>query len=355
MSPRARIVLVVTLLAVAIAAAIVWKTRRMPLAPAHPPVALDALDDASGWLNGGPGVADSLRGAPALIVVWSDTDPLSLAALPQAQGWLDAYGRYGLRVVGVHVPEYAFAADPPVPALVAQRLDVRFPVALDAGARVAPRLGAGEHLPLWLLADSRGRLAFRATGDAAERVHAAILALVRREQPDAGLTEPEPEASDAGEATVTRVLCGVSGVSAGPLAHAAPGHTEIYTAQFRYEEQGEINTPYPVGRWTSSAEGVMAARGGASDYLAVRSERGAAYAVMSAGSASTTRVWVLCDEAWMPDSLRGNDVVGDAHGTFVDVSEPRLYSLTNGAGPHVLKLSPESPGVTIYELVFRAP
>jgi hypothetical protein len=356
MSLRAWIVAIITLLVVTISAAVVWTRHRAPVPPAHPPVAFDAFAAASGWLNGGPGAADSLRGGAALILVWSDTDPLSNAALPRAQGWLEAYGRFGLHVVGVHVPEYAFAADPSVPARLVQRLGVSFPVALDAGTRVASRLGVGERTPAWLLADSRGRLEFQATGEGDERVHAAILELLRREHPDAGLAEEHaPTPGEAPEPAVTRVFCGVSGVSGGPLAHANPGSTETYTAQFRYEEQGELDTPYPVGRWTASSEGLTSARGGAADYLAVRYARGAAFAVMGAAAGTKMRVWVLCDEAWMPDSLRGDDIGGDAHGTYIEITEPRLYSLTRGGGEHVLKLSPEAPGLTLYELAFRAP
>jgi len=85
-------------------------------APAGPAEPLAALADASGWLGGGPVRADSLRGRTVLLVAWSDADPLSLRLLREADAWQAAYGRFGLRVVGVHVPEFAFSADSAAPA-----------------------------------------------------------------------------------------------------------------------------------------------------------------------------------------------------------------------------------------------
>ena len=256
-----------------------------------------ALADASGWLNHAPLTADSLRGHTVVIVAWSDTDPLSLRLLQEADEWLKAYGRFGLRVVGVHVPEFAFSADSATPARTLRRLDAHLPVALDAGSRVGSQLGVGEVLPLWVVVGPEGRREWVAEGDRAdEALHAAIEVLRRSPgQHSAELPLPVAPVERAPLAT-RRIYCGTSRISGGPLASALPGEAQMFTAQFRYQEQGLTYTPYPVGLWKPSADGVTSARGGAADYVAIRydggvsmrcwgrpSPRGYGWCVMTAG------------------------------------------------------------------------
>jgi len=148
-----------------------------------------------------------------------------------------------------------------------------------------------------------------------------------------------------------RVYCGTGRIAQGPLAQVAPGTTQMFTAQFRYQEEGHAYVPYPVGRWTPTAEGVVSARGGAADYIAMRYEGGRVDAVL--GAKARARVWVMCDDGWVPPAERGDDLQLDPHGgTFVTVDEPRAYALLRGGAAHVLRLSPEAPGITYYAFLF---
>ena len=319
--------------------------------PAEP---LVALGEASGWIAS-PLPVDSLRGRVVVLIVWSDTEPLSLRLLREAEAWQQAYGRFGLRVVGVHEPEFAFSADSAAPASALRRLGVRLPVALDAGSRVGSRLGVGDRLPLWIVVGPDGRSVRTAEGDRAEEVLLAAIGALRRTPGGAGL-EPLPAAPEAATHAPTvarRVYCGVSRVAGGPLANASPGGAQTFTVQFRFQEQGVAYTPYPVGRWTPSADGVTSARGGAADYLAIRYDGGRVDAVL--GAREPARVWVMCDDGWLPAAERGGDVRVDARGaTFVEVEEPRPYAIVRGGGAHLLRLSPEAPGVTYYVFSFES-
>jgi hypothetical protein len=61
----------------------------------------------------------------------------------------------------------------------------------------------------------------------------------------------------------------------------------------------------------------------------------------------------MCDDGWLPAAERGDDVRVDARdATFIDVREPRLYAVVRGGGAHVLRFSPEVPGVTCYAFSF---
>jgi hypothetical protein len=337
---------VLALLVVLVAPHLERRTAPNRWAGARDPIA--ALADASGWL-GDAVPADSLRGHVVLLVVWSDSDPLSMRSLRDADAWQRAYGRFGLRVVGVHVPEFAFSADSAAPARAWRQLGVDVPVALDATSRIGSRLAVGETLPLWIVVGADGRRVLVAEGDRAADVQRAVLRSLERPG-ETGLAAAPPGAAPA---PPRRVFCGTSRAAGGPLAHAAPGEIQTFTAQFRFQEQGRAYTPYPVGRWKPSADGVTSARGGAADYVAIRYDGGRVDAVL--GAAPRARVWVMCDDGWLPAAERGEDVRADARGaTFVDVAEARPYALVRSGGPHVLRLSPEGPGVTYYLFVFGA-
>ena len=117
--------------------------------------------------------------------------------------------------------------------------------------------------------------------------------------------------------------------------------------------EGKAYVPFPVGLWTPGRDGVTAARGGAENFIALRYDAGALWAVLSPPRGETVRVWLLCDERWLSADALGADARIDGQGaSYVDVSEPRLYALCREqAGEHVVKLSPQVPGLTAYALI----
>ena len=55
----------------------------------------------------------------------------------------------------------------------------------------------------------------------------------------------------------------------------------------------------------------------------------------------------------VPHATRRSAIARDARGaSYVDVAEPRLYSIARLEHPRTLKLSPDGAGLTIYELDF---
>jgi hypothetical protein len=359
---RARLSVVVALALVAVAVAAGTLVSRLHLfgneeekVAAASGARLPAFDPAAGWLNGGPLIADSLRGHPVVVVLWSDTDPRCVNALPEVESWHQAFARYGVRVVGLYEPDYSFGADPAVPALAARRLDLSFPIALDPGYRIPLATGRGR--PVIVVADTSGRIVLTADGDRLAAVDRAIREQVRRLHPEIAFPAgPGPAAADGpGRRAATRfAFLGTARASNGPIAGAQPGRTLTFTTQFRFQEEGSVYVAYPVGRWTPSAEGLAAARGGAMNYVAVRHEGGRVSVVMSPPGSGPARVWILQDDNWLPADARDEDVRVDARGaSYIDVTEPRLYWIARGRGGHVIKLSPEDAGVTLYAFAFE--
>jgi len=347
--PLAALVLVAALAA---AVVIWWLARPHPEPRARPTPAAATLPDfgaAAGWVNGGPLTADSLRGAPVALVVWSDTDPRGLDLVREAEAWHQAYARYGARVVAVHVPEFSFAAESSVTAGVAKRLGLHVPIARDPGYLVQRRLGLDP--PAVVIAGGDGRIVFASDAGGAPEAERALRDLVRALHPDRPF--PAGRVGAAGGAAGGRsrprvVYLGTARATHGPLAEATSGRAQTFTTQFRFQEEGEAWVPYPVGRWMPGAEALTAERAGAANFIALRTGAGRVFAVIGAPPGRVARVWVLDGDDWLAPGARGDAVREDSRGaTFVEVDAPRLYAIARG-GARMLRLSPDVAGLVFY-------
>src|SRR5439155_8827547 len=88
----------------------------------------------SSWLNtpgGRPLSLASLRGKVVLVDFWTYSCINCLRTLPHLEAWDRAYRRDGLVIVGVHTPEFAFEHVVSNVRSAANRLGVRYPIAID--------------------------------------------------------------------------------------------------------------------------------------------------------------------------------------------------------------------------------
>jgi len=84
------------------------------------------------WINVAALRMDQQRGRPVLIEFWDFCRPNSLRTLPYVKAWHERYEDDGLRVIGVHASGFEPSADPDAVEAAAARLDVRYPVVVDA-------------------------------------------------------------------------------------------------------------------------------------------------------------------------------------------------------------------------------
>jgi len=345
------------ILAVAVAvlglALLTWRlvTRALPglREPARTRASLPSLDAPATWWNGGPVADDSLRGHPVVVLLWSDTDPRAPAALATLEAWHAAYSALGVRVLAVHVPEYAYAADTSVTGRIVRRERLSFPVASDPVGELASRFDGPPRGPHLVVADEAGRVVVDVVGDLSPGDE-ALRAWAERAHPGAA---PPPLATPAlPELRVVRL--GAGEADSGPLEGLPAGYEGVFTAEFRYQEHGRRWTPFPVGGWRLRADGLQATRGGAANFAAIRYSAARAGVVVSPPPGTRGRLWILLDEEWPPADRRGADVAADGQGaTYLEVAAPGLYWIEQGRGERVLKLSPGEPGVTLHALVFE--
>ena len=69
------------------------------------------LTGIESWVGSGPVTLASLRGNIVLIDFWTYSCINCIRTLPFILEWEDKYGALGLRVIGVHTPEFEFEKD----------------------------------------------------------------------------------------------------------------------------------------------------------------------------------------------------------------------------------------------------
>jgi cytochrome c biogenesis protein CcdA/thiol-disulfide isomerase/thioredoxin len=297
------------------------------------------------WFNtpgGRPLSLRELRGQVVLVDFWTYTCINCIRTLPYLKAWDERYGKDGLRIVGVHTPEFPFERDA---ANVADAIDqngLGYAVAQDNDYATWNAYG-NEYWPAKYLIDAEGRVRYTHFGEGEyEETEKAIRELlaeaghrpgkqkveVEGEQASALVTTPE---SYLGAARADRFLNGL----------IVPG-----THRYRAPKRFAFDSLAYEGTW----------RIGHDDATSVRRSRlhlvfGARRVFLVLGSRGGTprTVRVMLDGKRITARLAGRDV-RDGHAT---VRRQRLYRLVElpRTGRHLLTLD-FAPGVSGYAFTF---
>lgn len=84
------------------------------------------------WVNVAMLRMDQQRGRPVLVEFWDFCRPNSIRTLPYMKAWHERYEPLGLRVIGVHAAGFPPSADPDAVRAAVARLEIEYPVAIDA-------------------------------------------------------------------------------------------------------------------------------------------------------------------------------------------------------------------------------
>jgi thiol-disulfide isomerase/thioredoxin len=139
--------------------------------------------DARSWINSPPLRIADLRGQVVLIDVWTFECWNCYRSFP----WLNALerrlGPEGLRVVGIHSPEFDRERDPAAVAAKVKEFELHHPVMIDNDFAYWKALG-NRFWPAFYLVDKEGRIRYRFVGethagdDQARRIERAIRKLL---------------------------------------------------------------------------------------------------------------------------------------------------------------------------------
>jgi cytochrome c biogenesis protein CcdA/thiol-disulfide isomerase/thioredoxin len=119
------------------------------------------------WLNtpgGKPVSIAGYRGKVVLVDFWTYSCINCLRTLPHLKAWDRAYRSAGLRIVGIHSPEFAFEHVPDNVRAAVKRLGLRYPVGLDNDFDTW-RAYRNDYWPAKYLIDRSGHVRFTHFGE----------------------------------------------------------------------------------------------------------------------------------------------------------------------------------------------
>ncbi|HGL6717370.1 cytochrome c biogenesis protein DipZ [Burkholderia contaminans] len=318
---------------------------------------LPSLDGAVQWLNSPPLTAAGLRGKVVLVDFWTYSCINCLRTLPYTTAWARKYAPYGLVVIGVHAPEFAFERDIGNVKKAVHDLGIDFPVAIDNRFTIW-RAFSNEYWPAHYFVDAQGRVRRHHFGEGeyaeSERAIQSLLA-------------------EAGHPEALNLPIGLAGAPAkGALAAAdnadvrspetyvgyaraedfmSPGGV-VRDAAYHYAEPArpDLNDWGLAGTWQVGAErATLTAPAGRIVY---RFHARDLHLVLGPGEdGKPVRFRVTLDGA-APGAAHGSDVDAQGYGT---VTGQRLYQLVRQPGAiadRTFSIEFLDPGVNAYAFTF---
>ncbi|MDN7853208.1 cytochrome c biogenesis protein DipZ [Burkholderia seminalis] len=318
---------------------------------------LPSLDGAVQWLNSPPLTAAGLRGKVVLVDFWTYSCINCLRTLPYTNAWARKYAPYGLVVIGVHAPEFAFERDIGNVKKAVHDLGIDYPVAIDNGYAIW-RAFNNEYWPAHYFVDAQGRVRHHHFGEGeyaqSERAIQSLLA-------------------EAGHPEALNVPLGLAGAPANGALAAADGadvrspetyvgytRAESFTspggavrdAAHRYDAPArpDLNDWGLAGTWNVGAE--RASLAAPDGRIVYRFHARDLHLVLGPGAnGQPVRFRVTLDGA-APGAAHGTDVDARGYGT---VTGQRLYQLVRQPGAiadRTFAIEFLDPGVDAYAFTF---
>lgn len=118
------------------------------------------------WLNSEPLTIANLKGNVVLIQFWTFACINCQRTLPRITQWHRQYAAQGLKVIGIHTPEFAFERDPNNIKRALQQHQITYPVPIDNDYKTW-KAYSNEYWPHLFLADRRGLMRYDRVGEGA--------------------------------------------------------------------------------------------------------------------------------------------------------------------------------------------
>ncbi|WP_105133574.1 cytochrome c biogenesis protein DipZ [Burkholderia sp. BE12] len=318
---------------------------------------LPSLDGAVQWLNSPPLTAAGLRGKVVLVDFWTYSCINCLRTLPYTNAWARKYAPYGLVVIGVHAPEFAFERDIGNVKKAVHDLGIDYPVAIDNGYSIW-RAFNNEYWPAHYFIDAQGRIRHHhfGEGEYAQSERAIQSLLAEAGHPDAlnvplGLAGAPAKgalaAADSADVRSPETYVGYARAE----SFASPGGV-VRDAAHRYDvpAQPDLNGWGLAGTWNVGAE--RASLAAPDGRIVYRFHARDLHLVLGPGTnGGPVRFRVTLDGA-APGAAHGADVDAQGYGT---VTGQRLYQLVRQPGAiadRTFAIEFLDPGVDAYAFTF---
>ncbi|MCA8276074.1 cytochrome c biogenesis protein DipZ [Burkholderia sp. AU30280] len=333
--------------------------RTAAATPAALPVegTLPSLDGAVQWLNSPPLTAAGLRGKVVLVDFWTYSCINCLRTLPYTNAWARKYAPYGLVVIGVHAPEFAFERDIGNVKKAVHDLGIDYPVAIDNGYSIWRAFG-NEYWPAHYFIDAQGRIRHHHFGEGeyaqSERAIQSLLA-------EAGHPEALNVPLGLAAAPTTGVLAAADAADVrSPETYVGYARAESFTspggvvrdAAHRYDAPAhpDLNDWGLAGTWRVGAE--RASLDAPSGRIVYRFHARDLHLVLGPGANGQPVRFRVTIDGTAPGAAHGTDVDAQGYGT---VTGQRLYQLVRQPGAiadRTFAVEFLDPGVNAYAFTF---
>jgi thiol-disulfide isomerase/thioredoxin len=133
---------------------------------ALPQKTLPEFQGISEWLNGSPLTIASIKGQVVLVQFWTFSCINCQRTLPYIVQWHQKYAAQGLKVIGVHTPEFGYERDANNVQQALRKHQITYPVPLD-NAYKTWNAYSNQYWPNLYLADRQGILRYSHSGEGA--------------------------------------------------------------------------------------------------------------------------------------------------------------------------------------------
>jgi thiol-disulfide isomerase/thioredoxin len=325
------------------------------------PRTVHAPEISSIWLNSPPLSLQALRGEAVLLDFFDYTCVNCLRTLPYLRNWHEKYTVLGLRVIGIHAPEFYFSRTPGHVAHALGELGIQYPVVMDNDYQIW-RAYANKCWPSKYLIDKDGYIRYYQVGEGGyEDFEDAIREVLRLRDPSVRLPERMPLLHPTDDLR-TLAACPrptpetYLGVARGRVAN--PGSFEEGDLrEFQFGNSiPEAGLPELSGWWGVGRECVeAAASNGAESALRLQFSASEVNLVLMPPPHGTAELRVSLNGRGIAVETRGKDLTEDeTGGTVLRVSQPRMYELirSNVFFSGVLEVRSCDTGLQLFAVTF---
>lgn len=354
-----RAIIVVTLILTAAFDALIAMPGGLARADNHkaPEFSFDAV-----WVDAGTSTGEvphsimGYRGHVVLVDFWEYTCINCIRDFAVLKRWYAKYHDYGFDIVGVHYGEFAIGFSVANVRAAAKEYKLPWPVVADVHGSIWNAYQS-DVWPNRYLIDQNGNIVMHVEGEGNNRpIEEKIRELLAKEHPEVMKIALEPPdntfAAECGVPTQETYVGNWFGRGA---VEDPQGYSEGDVVNFKDAKEPQDGGVVLRGKWETGHDGVTSADKKQPVEAVLRYHARALYAVLSLDNVKkAVRVYVLQDGKPLDKENAGKDVQFDARGSFIDVSEARMYYvvLNPALAPHVLSLEAQGPGFTLHSFTY---
>ncbi len=313
------------------------------------------------WIDTGPAskkVPHSVkgyRGHVLLVDFWEYTCINCIRDFSVLKRWYAKYHAYGFDVVGVHYGEFQMGFSAANVRDAARRFQLPWPIVADLNGSIWNEYHSNAW-PNRYLIDPEGDIVLHVAGEGnnrpIEEKIRALLAPSHAEINQIPLDPPENTFAPSCGICTDETYVG-DWFGRGAIANSGAYNNNGGVSNFRPNGEPPDGRVMFSSEWTTEQDGVTSDNDHGRAEL--RYHARSVYAVLSVTNPKKpVRVNVLEDGKPVAQNEAGVDVHVDAQGSYLEVSEPRMYYLVKNPAfsSHLLILEPEAAGLVMHSFTY---